>query len=215
MDGAQKGDVSFSQSITLAPRAKASVRYTIGFTDELRREIHGQAFDTLPMAEHLLVVQDTSRISALGKATLHTDSEIINRAINQSRRDIVSLLSFREGILYPDAGIPWFCAPFGRDGLTTAYQLLPWYPDPAVGVLSFVFSHLGVKFDAFTRRGAGPGLSRNALRRDGAAARDSLRPILWLHRRPLALILLGEYVRWTHRIDRLREWWEPALSALN
>ena len=212
----EKGDVSFSQSITLAPRAKASVRYTIGFTDELRREIHGQAFDTLPMAEHLLVVQDTSRISALGKATLHTDSEIINRAIDQSRRDIVSLLSFREGILYPDAGIPWFCAPFGRDGLTTAYQLLPWYPDPAVGVLSFVFSHLGVKFDAFTDEE--PGRAFHEMRYGEMAQLREIPFVPYfgsIDATPLALILLGEYVRWTHRIDRLREWWEPALSALN
>jgi glycogen debranching enzyme len=117
--------------------------------------------------------------------------------------------------LYPYAGIPWYSAPFGRDGLITAYQLLPWAPQVAQGVLDYVWRHLGTKSDSFTDES--PGKVFHEMRRGEMAATREVPFIPYfgsVDSTPLALILLDEYMQWTGDFDRLRQWWPAALRAL-
>jgi glycogen debranching enzyme len=117
--------------------------------------------------------------------------------------------------LYPYAGIPWYCAPFGRDGSITALQLLPWIPEVARGVLSFQARHQARDFDDFTDRE--PGKIFHELRTGEMAA---LREIPFVpyygsaDATPLFLVLLREYVRATDDRELLARLWPNALAAV-
>ncbi|HXX67298.1 MAG TPA: glycogen debranching N-terminal domain-containing protein [Polyangiaceae bacterium] len=53
------------------------------------------------------------------------------------------------------AGIPWFCAPFGRDSLITAYEALTLNPDFATDTLRTLAAFQGRKFDSVTEEEPG------------------------------------------------------------
>src|SRR6185295_10035025 len=113
--------------------------------------------------------------------------------------DIYMLLTHEpHDLVYPYAGIPWFSAPFGRDGLITAYQLLPWYPKVARGVLEYAFQTLGSRNEPFTEEQ--PGKVFHEMRR-GEMANTREVPFIPYYgsvdSTPLCLILFHEYYRWT------------------
>jgi hypothetical protein len=45
-----------------------------------------------------------------------TSNAHVNNLIDRATSDLRMLLTEEEGILYPYAGIPWFCTPFGLAG---------------------------------------------------------------------------------------------------
>jgi glycogen debranching enzyme len=152
-----------------------------------------------------------------GELELRTNNAPYDRALTRSASDIRMLLSREEkGQWYPHAGIPWFSAPFGRDGIITALQLLPWAPEIAAEVLDFVFANLGEKTDAFTEEE--PGKVFHELRR-GEMARIREIPFIpyygTVDATPLALVLLREYYRWTGDIERIRKHWPAATRSLH
>jgi glycogen debranching enzyme len=143
----------------------------------------------------------------------------MNRATEHSILDIYMLMGREkvggESVLYPYAGVPWFSAPFGRDGVITAYQMLPWFPKIAQGVLDYCFGTLGTKFDAFTDEQ--PGKVFHEIRRGEMSTTREVPFVPYygsVDSTPLCLILLHEYIRWTKDFDRLRKWWPDALRAL-
>lgn len=220
--------VLMTHRLRLAPREALTLKYVMSFDREPEPMFHGIALQDLPIDAHLKAITEPPRIE-IGETKadlkakpgpfvlpkLVTDNALINRVLSTAGDDIAALLTHRNGALYPDAGIPWFCAPFGRDGLITAYQMLPWCPDLAEGVLEVAFSTLGRKNDAFTDEEPGKVFHEN---RFGEMARLREIPFIPYYgsvdSTPLALILLGEYAAWTRRLTFVNRWWEPAMAAL-
>lgn len=67
-----------------------------------------------------------------------TSHDRFNEWLDRSRRDLHMMVSETPHGPYPYAGVPWFSAPFGRDGIITALEYLWVNPSIAKGVLGYL-----------------------------------------------------------------------------
>jgi glycogen debranching enzyme len=146
---------------------------------------------------------------------LETDHRAFNAWMERGRADLHVLLTETPAGLVPDAGIPWYVAPFGRDSIITALQLLPFEPEIARGTVAFLARHQAAADDAFTD--AEPGKILHEYRRGELAACREIPFIPYygsVDATALFLVLLGEYVRWTGDLEFARDFWPAAARAL-
>ncbi len=202
--------------IVIPPKEDVYLRSVVSFDKPSEGKLRGRDFLKMSVAESLEVIASNDHKGIFTGVRIETDNAIVNRGIRNAQTDIHMLLTAEEGgNLYPYAGIPWFSAPFGRDGIITAYQLLPWYPKLAQGVLDYAFRTLGTKIEDFTDEQ--PGKVFHEMRR-GEMSNTREVPFIPYYgsvdSTPLALTLLHEYVSWTMDLERLRAWWPTALRAL-
>lgn len=202
--------------VTVPSQGLVSLRTVVSFDQVSDCRFRGLSYGEITVGEKMRLLKDSGKQSPFSALKFECDNAIFTRSIQQAQTDIFMLLTQESsGDLYPYAGIPWYSAPFGRDGLITAYQLIPWYPNIARGVLNYVFETLGTKDDPFTDEQ--PGKVFHEMRR-GEMARTREVPFIPYYgsadSTPLALILLQEYMRWTGDIASLRTWWPAALRAL-
>jgi glycogen debranching enzyme len=69
---------------------------------------------------------------------IETSNKQFNEWLDRSFQDIRMMVTETPEGLYPYAGLPWFSAPFGRDGIITALAYLWVNPDIAKGVLTYL-----------------------------------------------------------------------------
>jgi glycogen debranching enzyme len=148
-------------------------------------------------------------------ARIETDHRMFDAWLERGRADLHLLLTETPDGPVPDAGIPWYVAPFGRDSLLTALQVLPFEPEIARATLRFLARHQATSEDAFTD--AEPGKILHEYRRGELAACREIPFIPYygsVDATPLFLILLGDYLRWTGDLGLARELWPAAERAL-
>jgi glycogen debranching enzyme len=151
-----------------------------------------------------------------GQATkIHADREYVNRWVERARTDLHMLLTETADGLVAYAGIPWYVAPFGRDSLIAALQVLPFEPEIARGTLRFLARYQGERDDPFTDQE--PGKILHEYRRGELAACREIAFVPYygsVDATPLFLIALAEYMRWTHDVQLARQLWPAAERAL-
>lgn len=143
-----------------------------------------------------------------------SDNVFFDRLLSRSMHDLIMMCTNTPQGLYPYGGIPWYVCPFGRDGLITSLEFLPWFPEIARGVLRFLAKRQGTKEDTFSEEEPGKILHEY---RFGEMA--NLREIPFIpyygsiDATPLFLIVLEQYIRWTNDLAFLRRFWPHAQAA--
>ena len=132
--------------------------------------------------------------------------------LRRSRSDLAMLTASTEHGPFPYAGVPWFCTPFGRDSLITAYEVLWLAPAMAVGVLRFLAAHQAREDNP--DRDAEPGKILHEMR---AGEMANLGEVPFgcyygsVDATPWFVLLAAAYYERTGDLDLMRELW-PALE---
>jgi glycogen debranching enzyme len=148
--------------------------------------------------------------------TITSSNETFNRWIRRSTADLHMMLTHTPRGVYPYAGIPWFSAPFGRDGIITALELLWADPEIARGVLTFLADTQATEFS--DAQDAQPGKILHEMRGGEMAALAEVpfgRYYGTADATPLFVMLAHAYIRRTRDGDFLERIWPNILAALD
>ena len=147
--------------------------------------------------------------------TITTSNEELNSWLSRSQADLRMLLGTTPQGPYPYAGIPWFCTPFGRDGLVTALEWLWLRPDVARTTLAYLAATQATSVDP--ERDAEPGKILHEARKGEMAALGEV-PFAQYYgsvdATPLFVVLAGAYHECTGDDETLREIWPNVRAAL-
>jgi glycogen debranching enzyme len=145
--------------------------------------------------------------------SLRTSNEQFDGWMRRSTDDLVMMTTQTpSGELYPYAGIPWFCAAFGRDGIITAMQTLWANPALSKGVLEFLAKTQAQEHVA--ERDATPGKIIHEIRRGEMANLKEIPFGLYygsVDSTPLFLCLTGMYLSRTGDNETIKRIW-PAIE---
>lgn len=146
---------------------------------------------------------------------IQTSHEQFNHWINRSYSDLFMMTARTKHGIYPYAGVPWFSAPFGRDGIITAMQTLWVNPEIAKGVLSFLAATQASEL--IPTSDAEPGKILHEARKGEMA---HLGEIPFAHyygsvdATPLFVVLAGLYFRSTGNLAFIQTIWPNIENAL-
>ncbi len=198
VDLAAKGRCEIELWVAVGENGSRPAAVSSGFADGHRRarDAHGRM-----------------RARALGIETSH---EIFNEVVSRAVADLYTLTTRTPYGLYPYAGIPWFSAVFGRDGIITALQVLWMDPEIARGVLRLLATTQADAEDP--DRDAAPGKVLHEMRL-GELARLGEVPFGRYYgsvdATPLFVFLAGRYHARTGDRATVRELWPNVQRALD
>jgi glycogen debranching enzyme len=147
---------------------------------------------------------------------IESDNELFDQELlRSSRYDVRTLIVQTEQGSVPEAGIPWYAVPFGRDAIITSLQTLIYNPALAEGTLRYLAAHQGESVDPYTEEE--PGKIMHELRQGELARLHDVPHTPYfgtVDATPLFLVLFSEAMDWLGD-DRLYENVMPsALRAL-
>jgi glycogen debranching enzyme len=179
-------------------------------------ELDGDHQPLVAQAEALITAHSTIAQSNEFTCNIVTPNEQFNRWVSRCKMDVAMMLTATPYGIYPYAGIPWFCTPFGRDGIITALECLWISPGIARGVLSYLSATQAMDISA--QQDAEPGKILHE-------ARDGEMPALGevpfrryygsVDSTPLFVLLAAAYFNRTGDSEFLKSIWPHVVSALD
>lgn len=146
---------------------------------------------------------------------LDTSHRLFDLILDRSYRDLFILRQPTPKGYGLSAGVPWYCAIFGRDSAITAWQIMPFVPDLSRECLNVLAAYQGVKNEAFTQEE--PGRILHELRVGELARRRAIPHIPYygtIDATQLWLYVLCQYFDWSADLDMLRRLWPAVRLAL-
>ncbi|MGE3260809.1 MAG: glycogen debranching N-terminal domain-containing protein [Bacteriovoracia bacterium] len=177
----------------------------------------GKPGKVMPCSEGQGAVRDTHAVGKAQYCQILTQNEPFNLWLERSRDDLVMMTTDTDfGAPYPYAGIPWYCCPFGRDGIITALQCLWANPEMSRGVLEFLARTQAT--ENIPEADANPGKIVHEVREGEMAALKEIpfgRYYGSVDATPLFLVLAGEYYERTGDFELIRRLWPSLERALH
>ncbi|CAN5633988.1 amylo-alpha-1,6-glucosidase [soil metagenome] len=147
---------------------------------------------------------------------ISTGHQLFDMAVERAFRDLYILRQPTPKGYGLSAGVPWYCALFGRDSAITAWQVLPFLPDLAKECIEVLGAYQGTVVDEY--RAEAPGRILHELR-IGEMARTNQIPHSpyygTVDATQLWLFVLGEYVEWSGDLEFAAKMWPAAKAALD
>jgi glycogen debranching enzyme len=147
---------------------------------------------------------------------IQTSNHQFNAWLNRSLADLCMMSTPTVHGEFPYAGVPWFSAPFGRDGLITAFETLCVNPALTRGVLSFLAATQATAEDP--ERDAQPGKILHEMRTGEMAALGEIpfgRYYGTHDATPLFVMLAAAYHDRTDDTAFIRRIWKSIEAALS
>lgn len=144
-----------------------------------------------------------------------TQHEVFDLALNRAIRDLYILRQDTPRGPGLSAGIPWYCAVFGRDSAITAWQVMPFLPEVSRECIEVLAAYQGTEENNY--HAEFPGKIMHELR-IGELARAGTIPHTpyygTVDATQLWLFVFAQYIDWSGDLDFARRLWPNVKAAL-
>jgi glycogen debranching enzyme len=202
--------------VTLAPRESQQFQVSLFVVEQAEKGQAPPRSEAFPDFRQMSHSREQSAREKLDRQTMiHSNSRLLNEALERSLRDLHILRGSLYGQAYFAAGVPWYVALFGRDSLIAALQSLAYQPEAAEHTLRLLARLQGKKVDEW--RDEAPGKILHELRVGEMANTNQIPQTPYygsIDSTPLFLILLCRHAAWTGALDLFHELQDAVVAAL-